>query len=40
VYISQIDSSFQGIQLDSELIQLIIQPAAREQLKELLVGMV
>lgn len=35
-----VESAFQGIQLDSELMQLIIQPATREQLKELLVGMV
>ena len=35
-----VESAFQGIQLDSELMQLIIQPITREQLKELLVGMV
>lgn len=35
-----VESAFLGIQLDSELMQLIIQPITREQLKELLVGMV
>ncbi len=35
-----VERAFQGIQLDSELMQLIIQPITREQLKELLVGMV
>ena len=40
VYISQIDSSFQGIQLDSELMQLIIQQDTRQQLRQLLIDMI
>ena len=35
-----VESAFQGIQLDSELMLLIIQQDTRQQLKELLVGMV